>query len=358
LAWVGRLDLPGQWKGWLPRTLTSVLVGTVLCGLALLIRGTLQLVWPTAVPFGFLFPMILLATLMGRWLGGLTCFLLGGTVIWFRIRPGLVEGGFLDAQTPAILILYLLAGGTMLLIAVAYRREHQALVREQALRADAETEHQRLLAQELSHRIKNMLATIQAIAAQTLKTPGVDEAARKVFEDRLVALARAHDLLTSVEWTGVPLDQLVSTALSPFEDGHRFQIDGPALLLPPRQAIAFALALHELATNALKYGALASAKGHVQIGWQPEGAGFRLSWLEQDGPPVAAPDREGFGMRLLKRNLASEISGEIRIDYAPAGVRCEIIAPLLSDQTQRSWLAAASGHQPNQSGSPQDPGNQ
>lgn len=336
MAWVGRLDLPGQWKTWLPGWLTSLLIGTVLCGLALLIRGTLQLVWPTAVPFGFLFPMILLAALMGRWLGGLTCFLLGGLVIWFRIRPGLVAGGFSDAQTPAILILYLLAGGTMLLIAEAYRREHKALLREQALRTEAETEHQRLLTQELSHRIKNMLVTVQAIASQTLKGPGVNETARQAFEDRLVALARAHDLLTAADWTGVPLNQLVTAALSPFEDGHRFQIDGPTVLLPPRQATAFALALHELATNALKYGALSSTDGRITIGWRNEGEGFRLSWIEQDGPRVEQPQRAGFGTRLLERNLAVELSGAIKLDYAPEGLRCEIFAPVLAPQSQRS----------------------
>jgi two-component sensor histidine kinase len=330
LAWVGRLDLPGQWKSWLPRWLTSLLVGAALCGVSLLIRMALQLVWPTIVPFGVMFPMILLATLIGRLLGGLTCFLLGGLVIWFLIRPDLLSGGFAPAASPAVFILYILTGGTLLLIAEAYRRDHNALLREQALRAQAETEHQRLLAQELNHRIKNLLVTVQAIASQTLKGPGTDEAARKAFEDRLVALARVHDLLTAGEGGGVPLDRLVSAAIAPFEDGHTFQIDGSALLLPPRQAVAFALALHELATNALKYGALSSPEGHVQIGWQREGAGFRLRWLERGGPPVAAPDREGFGTRLLKRNLAAEISGEIVIDYAPDGVRCEILAPHLS----------------------------
>src|SRR5439155_9405658 len=143
----------------------------------------------------------------------------------------------------------------------------------------------------------NLLVTVQAIASQTLKGPATDQAARKAFEDRLVALARVHDLLTAGEGGGVPLDRLVSAAIAPFEDGHTFQIDGAALLLPPRQAVAFALALHELATNALKYGALSSPVGQVQIGWQREGAGFRLSWLESGGPPVTAPDREGFGTR-------------------------------------------------------------
>jgi two-component sensor histidine kinase len=334
LAWLGRLDLPGQWQRWLPAWLTSLLVGAAMCGLALLIRAALQLIWPTVIPYGLLFPMILLATILGRWLGGLTCFVLGGLVIWFLIRPGLVMSGFAQANSAALLILYLLAGGTMLLIAEAYRDAQQALHREQALRAEAETEHQRLLAQELSHRIKNILATVQAIASQTLG--GVEEAARQAFADRLVALARAHDLLTETEWTGVPLDQLVAAAMSPFEDGHRFQIDGPAMLLPPRQAIAFALALHELATNALKYGALSTRGGQVHIGWALQDKGYRLSWVEQGGPMVVSPTRTGFGTRLLKRNLAAELSGEISLDYLPEGLRCEISAPELPTQSQRS----------------------
>jgi len=142
LAWFGRLDLPGQWKVWLPRWLTSVLVGAALCGVSLLIRMALQLVWPTIVPFGVMFPMILLARLIGRLLGGLACFLLGGLVIWFLIRPDLLAGGFAPAASPAVFILYILTGGTLLLIAEAYRRDHNALLREQALRAQAETEHQ------------------------------------------------------------------------------------------------------------------------------------------------------------------------------------------------------------------------
>lgn len=335
MAWLGRLDLPGQWQRWLPAWLTSLLVGTAACGLALLIRGALQLIWPTVIPYGLLFPMILLATILGRWLGGLTCFVLGGLVIWFLIRPGLMASGFAQANSAALLILYLLAGGTMLLIAEAYRDAHQALHREQALRAEAETEHQRLLAQELSHRIKNLLATVQAIASQTLKG-GVEETARQAFDDRLIALARAHDLLTETEWTAVPLDQIVAAAMSPFEDGHRFQIDGPAILLPPRQAIAFALALHELATNALKYGALSAPGGRVHIAWALRDKGFRLSWVEQGGPMVVSPTHTGFGMRLLKRNLAAELSGEISLNYLPEGLRCEISAPELSAQSQRS----------------------
>jgi two-component sensor histidine kinase len=310
----------------MPPWLTSLLVGAGLCALALLIRAALRILWPTAVPFGFLFPMILLATLLGRWLAGLTCFILGALVIGLLIQPDLEVAGFSQANSPAILILYSIAGGTMLLMAEAYRRAQLMLQREQTRRAEAEVEHQRLLAQELSHRIKNMLSTVQAIAAQTLKGDDVDPKVRQAFGDRLIALAQAHDLLTSREWTGVPLDQIVQAALAPFEDGARFQVDGPSLPVPPRQAIALTLALHELATNALKYGALSAAEGRVAIGWLVEGEGFRLNWIERDGPRVATPQRSGFGTRLLKRNLATELGGEILLDYAPAGLRCEMRA--------------------------------
>jgi len=326
LEWLGRLDLPARWGRWIPPWLTGVLVGTALCALSVGIRTVLQMVWPTVVPFGFLFPMILLATLIGRLLGGLTTFALGGLVIWYIIRPDLQSAGLGGFESYAILILYLIAGGTMLLIAEAYRRAQDALHREQTLRAEAETERQRLLAQELSHRIKNMLATVQAIAAQTLDGAGVDSKARRAFQDRLIALASAHDLLTEANWTAVPLDQLVTGATAAFDNGGRIKIDGPALPLSPRQAIALSLALHELATNALKYGALSSNAGEVDIAWQQDGEAFRLGWSERGGPPVTPPQRTGFGTRMLQRNLAAELRGTVNLDYAPEGLRCEILA--------------------------------
>ena len=313
----------------LPPWLTSLIVGVLFFALSLAMRALVQMVWPTAVPFGFLFPMILLATLLGRWLGGLTCFALGIPLIWYLVRPDLEGAGLQSGNSFPVLILYLFAAGTMLGIAEAWRRSQEALRREQALRAEAETERQRLLAQELGHRIKNLLSIVQAIASQTLDRASVDPGVRRAFDDRLVALARAHELLNSESWKAVQLDQLVAASTSPFENGARFVVDGPSILLPPRKAIAIALALHELATNALKYGALSQAGGRVDISWH-HGAGLNLDWVESGGPSVKPPERSGFGTRLLQRNLAIELGGTVTLDYASDGLKCQICAPELA----------------------------
>jgi PAS domain S-box-containing protein len=186
---------------------------------------------------------------------------------------------------------------------------------------------QRLLINELNHRVKNTLATVQSIAAQTLRSAPSLERARDAFEARLVALAAAHDLLTAESWHGARLTDVVASAMAPFETAKRPQISrsGPPVWLTAQRALALSMALHELATNAVKYGALSIPEGRVAIRWtlSPDLL-LSLSWIEQGGPPVAAPERAGFGSRLLQRSLARELGGEVAFTFAPEGVRCEI----------------------------------
>ncbi len=188
---------------------------------------------------------------------------------------------------------------------------------------------QRLLSHELAHRIKNILATVLAIASQTLR--GNDMAtARTLLTQRLQALGVAHDLLNRGQWITAPIHEVVETALAPFRPG-RIEVEGPQVAIGPRRALSLTLAVNELATNALKYGAL-SGNGTARLEWAREtGADgtpvLVLTWSETNGPPVSPPERRGFGRMLLERVLAGDFDGEVRVDFSPSGVRCRLVAP-------------------------------
>jgi PAS domain S-box-containing protein len=189
-----------------------------------------------------------------------------------------------------------------------------------------------LMVNELNHRVKNTLATVQAIASQTLR--GTDPATRRTLEDRLLALASAHDVLTRGVWEGADLAEIVVAALAPFAGAmdSRFTIQGPSLRLQSGPALALALGLHELTTNALRHGALSVATGSVAIIWSIQrgpSASLEFTWTERGGPPVAPPGGHGFGIRLVERSLAQDFTGRAAIDFSdPSGVTCRIEAPL------------------------------
>ena len=194
-------------------------------------------------------------------------------------------------------------------------------------------DRQALLSAELQHRIKNTLAMVGAIADQTMRGSDVT-AAREAFSARLVTLSHAHDILTQTSWSAAPIKEVVTGALAPHRSGQaRISIVGPDMVLPPKPALALALAVHELATNATKYGSL-SVVGKVAIAWSDEIVegvpSLRFTWTETGGPPVTEPAAEtkGFGSRLIQRMLANDFSGEVRVTYNPSGIECELIAPL------------------------------
>ncbi len=200
-------------------------------------------------------------------------------------------------------------------------------------------EHRALLAGELKHRVKNSMATMQSIAHQTLRLSGNLEEARASLDSRLASLGQAHDLLTRDNWHGAALGDVVASAVSPFQSqgGTRFAIGGPQIMISPRAALAFATALHELATNAVKYGALSVDGGRVLIKWEVTGAEEKahlsLKWEELGGPVVATPLRMGFGSRMVEKMLSAEISGNAFIRYPPQGVICMIEAPVAALHT-------------------------
>jgi PAS domain S-box-containing protein len=209
------------------------------------------------------------------------------------------------------------------------------VVRDISERKRAE-EHQRLLIHELNHRVKNTLATVQSIVSQTLRTSQAPREAREAVESRLFALSRAHNVLTRENWEGADLHDVVSNLIEPYQgngDG-RIRCRGGKIHLEPRMALALSLALHELATNAAKYGALSNETGEVSVNWMVDHtrtpALLLLRWQETGGPTVEPPARKGFGSRLIERSLAQDLNGEVRIEYAPTGLNCSVEAPLPS----------------------------
>jgi two-component sensor histidine kinase len=185
-------------------------------------------------------------------------------------------------------------------------------------------DHLKLLLNELNHRVKNTLAIVQSIAALTLK--GVAPDARAAFEERLLNLSAVHNLLTDESWNSTSLASVVRTALRAASE--QVSIAGDDLRLRPKSAVALSMALHELGTNALKYGALSREQGRVSVQWTTEAGRFRLRWKETGGPPVSPPGHRGFGSRMIERGLAAELQGEVRIDWRPQGVVCTIDSPL------------------------------
>jgi PAS domain S-box-containing protein len=190
-------------------------------------------------------------------------------------------------------------------------------------------EHQGLLINELNHRVKNTLASVQGIAFQTLRGELSLAEARARFEARLMALSGAHNLLTEENWGGASLERVVSDSIEHLAgESGRFDVDGEPLRLVPRAALALAMALHELGTNAAKYGALSVEGGRVSIGWTREGDRLHLVWRESGGPPVEPPTRSGFGSRLIERGLAADLGGTAALSFDSSGLRCDIEASL------------------------------
>lgn len=195
-------------------------------------------------------------------------------------------------------------------------------------------ERQRLLLDELNHRVKNTLATVQSIAIQTSRT--ADAASfEQAFLARIAALAQAHDLLTEVAWDGASLKDVIARTLAPYvADGQagRIGLSGPNVRLSPNAAVSLTMAFHELATNAGKYGALSVVAGRVDVEWKvdspTEPTVVEIDWRESGGPRVSRPTRRGFGSRLVEKGLAREFDGRIELTFAPEGVRCHMHLPL------------------------------
>ncbi|ATC31240.1 PAS domain S-box protein [Caulobacter vibrioides] len=190
--------------------------------------------------------------------------------------------------------------------------------------------HRQLLVNELNHRVKNTLATVQSIANQSLRNAGVDPSIREALEGRLMAIAATHNVLTDQNWSAASLRQIVDGSVTPYRAyPAQLTISGDDLKVSPKPAVVMALAFHELAINALKYGALSAPEGHVDIHWSvdPEDQ-LLIEWAERGGPTVRPPERRGFGSRIVEMALPNELGGKVALDYRSEGLRCSIRSPL------------------------------
>jgi two-component sensor histidine kinase len=195
-----------------------------------------------------------------------------------------------------------------------------------------------LVNHELQHRVKNTLAVLSAVAAQTFRDTSA-KAALDVYQGRLAAFGRAHDLLTASSWVEAPLHDVVQTALAPYRSGEgRFVVSGPSTIVRSRQGLSLSLAIHELATNAIKYGALSVPAGRILITWggvdvdgEPQ---FAFTWQETGGPVVSPPSNTGFGSRLITRVLKDDFNGSVELSYPPAGLVCRLTTPLKNLETE------------------------
>jgi PAS domain S-box-containing protein len=193
-------------------------------------------------------------------------------------------------------------------------------------------QRQRLLLDELNHRVKNTLATVQAIAQQTLRGAKTAESFAEAFQSRLLALSHTHNALTDSQWAGAGLRQILQQELAPYGP-ERIRLDGPDVHLPARLALSLGLVFHELATNAAKYGALSTGGGRLLLSWSLLGDGDALEfgWRETGGPAATAPLRRGFGSRLIERSITGELRGRFEADYAESGLTVRFETPLARD---------------------------
>ncbi len=231
-----------------------------------------------------------------------------GRVIWMSVRSSPVRG----------------ADGRLLYVV--------RVVQDITERKAAE-QRQRLLIDELNHRVKNTLATVQSLASQSARGAATPAAFRESFEGRLIALSKAHDQLTRHHWENVDLRELLAGGLAPYAGPERLVLRGEDVVLRPRAVLTLAMAFHELATNAAKYGALSLPSGRVEIRWRPvepqDGRTLlQIDWTEEGGPPVSEPQQRGFGSRLIEGSVKAELGGSARLSFAPEGLRCEMLVPL------------------------------
>lgn len=191
-------------------------------------------------------------------------------------------------------------------------------------------QHREFLLRELDHRVKNTLATVKAIARQTLANAGASpERFAEAFQGRIDALARVNEALSEQRWSGVDVASLVGDMLAPYGDGDRVRVSGTRVVLPADSSVSLAIALHELATNASKYGALSVEDGHVEVVWtvDPDRT-LQLEWKEEGGPPVSEPERQGLGLSFLRRGLGYELDADVDVRFAREGVSCSMRVPL------------------------------
>jgi two-component sensor histidine kinase len=307
------------WRRWLPSRApplwASIANGAALAVAGALVRLALQGPLGSSLPFITFFPMVALAASLGGAPSGVSCLVVASiTTVFFQ--------GRLDALA---LALFWLAGGTVVIVASALVDTVRSLRESQA--ALAET-HRRLetLVGELAHRNRNALSVMMSIVSQSAARANSAAEAAQIINARIQALVRAQDVLIKADSAMAALRSIVEGALEPF-DLSRFDLDdGGAFMLDGDVAVGLGLLFHELATNALKYGALSAPEGRIAVRWRPAGELAILTWQEAGGPAVSAPERRGFGSRLLDTALMAQ-GGKVVRRFEPDGLVCDFQIP-------------------------------
>jgi two-component sensor histidine kinase len=275
----------------------------------------------SGVQFITFFPAVILVAYVRGSKASLLTALMCGVAGWYLFLEPQYSFEITRPAEVISLATYLVVSSVM---AVSVSGLRAALVRERRHR-----ERQQILVDELNHRVKNNLSIVQAIARQTLKPDVCHPRVRAEFDGRLIALSSAHEVLTRRSWEEVKLTDLITNLLGAIGvENTRVRTSGPDIALKPKPAITLTLAIHELATNALKYGALSVDCGSVRIEWTTEDQHLRFEWREEGGPIVHLPQKRGFGTSMVERALAREFGGKVELRFPPAGVVCIIRAPL------------------------------
>lgn len=302
------------------RTALQIVIGTFAAIVSVAVRLALNLS-SEVLPSFLVVIAVCIVTVAAGFIGGFVTMVVGGILTWYYIlHPG--GSWALDDPDRYALLGYFAVTTVILGTSQLYRRSEQKRQSTALNLALQEAQHQRLFAREMSHRLKNAMAIVQAVASQTF-TRNTREVEK--FEGRLSALADAHSLLNEhIRQPTASVVDVVKTAIAPFEDREdRFRLAGPPAPLPDQRVVSLSLALHELGTNAVKYGALSHLDGWVSIDWSFASRDFHLEWKEHDGPAVVAPLSKGFGSRLLARAAMGTT-----LSFEPDGLRCTIRAPL------------------------------
>jgi PAS domain S-box-containing protein len=235
-------------------------------------------------------------------------------------RPDGTRVPFMPYPTPLRDASGALVGAVNMLVDITERKRAQS--------------RQKTLLDELNHRVKNTLATVQALAAQTVRGAGVPQHVSEAFESRLLALSKVHDHLARGQWQSADFKSIVEDIFAPYRNGDRdrIRLEGAAVKLAPNTALTLAMVLHELAANAAIYGSLSTSGGALHMSWRVAAEGpsrrLRITWEESGGPPVHAPKHDGFGTRLMERAVKHELKGSAEVAYDPAGVYCRMDVPL------------------------------
>lgn len=288
----------------------------VALGVTLLLQPVLQ----GAIPFAFGFVAVTMATVLAGWRGGLIALGLAQILLSWAVLGAPMS--FLVGKREVAALVTATAAQLILIATIAlYQRE----VRRAWSARDEVDRTRELLAAELAHRVKNTLAVVQSVARQSFASGSRLDALAQ-FESRLANIAGSHDLLTDNNWEPALISSVIERCLAPFRSNpDQFELTGPPVLISPKRAVNLALGLHELATNAVKYGALSTTNGTVKIEWEVgDDKSLTLTWVEARGPPVTPPSRRGFGSRMIERGIAAEMGGWVDLEFDPAGVRCTI----------------------------------